>query len=410
MNQTITRGAGERVSGLTKTEPQNKAIPTAGDLIAAARDLIPYLREHAAQCETDRRVSVETIQKLQTAGLFNVVKPKRYGGYELGWDVFSEIVIAIASGCGSTGWVYSVVGGHAPVVARFGTDLLDELWRANPDALISSCRRGSGSLVPVTGGYRGTGTGLFSSGCLNADWVIVEGIPVEGENRAVTVFLPTTAIEILDTWKAIGLAGTGSHDLRFTEIFIPEHRVWHPGKKPHGEMLDGPLFRTAFLGGPFALPSVVVGIAVGGLEQFLASVQTRVSRQGGSLGDLQSMQMRVGEAAVEIDAALALLRAKLKELMTTLSGEAATYGGAGSILPAGGTVHGYDQAATGFIAHTAYMALNRLMVAAGANQLSVSAPFQRCFRDALAGTQQPSNNWDNGRTMGGRDLIGRHKA
>ncbi len=398
------------MSGLTKMEPPKKAIPKADDLIAAARDLVPYLREQAARCETERCVSDDTIEKLLAAGLFNVVKPKRYGGYELGWDVFSEIVVAIASGCGSTGWVYSVVGGHAPVVVRFGTDLLDELWRDNPDALISSCRRGSGSLQPVTGGYRGTGTGLFSSGCLNADWVIIEGIPVEGENRAVTIVVPAADIEILDTWHAIGLAGTGSHDLRFADIFIPEHRVWYPGKKPHSEMLEGPLFRTAFLGGPFALPSVVVGIAVGGLEHFLATVPTRVSRQGGSLGDLQSMQMRVGEAAVEIDAALALLRAKLRELMTTLSDQKIVYGGAGSILPAGGTAHGYDQAATGFIAHTAYRALNRLMEAAGANQLSVSAPFQRCFRDALAGTQQPSNNWDNGQTMGGRELLGRHKA
>ena len=120
--------------------------------------------------------------------------------------------------------------------------------------------------------------------------------------------------------------------------------------------------------------------------------------------------MRVGESAIEIDAALALLRAKLKELMAALSGERLDPVGVGAVLPAGGTAHGYDQAATGFIAHAAYNALNRLMVAAGANQLAVSAPFQRCFRDALAGIQQPSNNWDHGRTAGGRELIERYGA
>jgi len=41
--------------------------------------------------------------------------------------------------------------------------------------------------------------------------------------------------------------------------------------------------------------------------------------------------------------------------------------------------------------------------------LLLSEPFQRCFRDALAGLQQPSNNWDGGRTNGGRDLLDRFK-
>jgi len=392
-----------------KSEPPEKAAASAAELIAAAYDLVPYLREQAAQCEAERRVSDATIAKLHRAGLFKLVQPRRYGGYELGWDVFSEAVIAIASGCGSTGWVYSVVGGHAPVVVRFGTAFLDEFWGDNPAALTSSCRRGSGGMKPVAGGYRASGTGVYSSGCLNADWVIVEGLPVDGENRALTAVIPRRDIEILDTWKVIGLAGTGSHDLRFEDIFIPDHRTWYPGKKPAGEALDGPTFRTPYLGGPFALPSVILGLAIAGLEHFATMTHQRASRVGGGVAEQQSMQMRLGEAAVEVDAALALLRAKLKETMALLSGASVDRSGAAAVLPPGGTAHRYDQAASGFIAHTAYRALNRLMEAAGAGQLAISAPFQRCFRDALAGSQQPSTNWDNGRTMGGRELLDRFK-
>jgi alkylation response protein AidB-like acyl-CoA dehydrogenase len=334
-----------------------------------------------------------------------VVKPRRYGGYEMGWDVFAEAVLTIASGCGSTGWVYSVVGGHAPVVARFGTDFLDELWGGNPDALVSSSRRVAGEIAPVAGGYRGGGVASFSSGCLNVDWVLVEGMPVAGEARPLTILLPVADIQILDTWHVIGLAGTGSHDFRFRDAFIPAHRTWFPGKPPQGEALDGPLFRTPYLGGPFALPSVVLGIAIAGLEHFAALTQGRSARQGGGLADLQSMQMRIGESAVEIDAALALLRVKLREMMATLSDNPPDSGGERAVLPAGGVSHGHDLAVSSFIAHTAYGALNRLMIAAGAGQLAASEPFQRCFRDALAGIQQPSNNWDNGRTIGGRDLL-----
>lgn len=391
-------------------EPQMQDIPSPTEVIAAARDLVPFLRERAAACETARRISDATIEKLRQARLFDVVKPRRYGGYEMGWDVFNEVVITLASGCGSTGWVYSVVGGHAPVVARFGTDLMDEIWHPKPDALISSCRRVSGEIAAVPGGYRGSGTGAFSSGCLHADWVIVENVPVQGQPRPLTVVLPIEDIDILDTWHVVGLAGTGSHDVRFRDAFIPKRRTWFPGKPPHGEALVGPLYRTLFLGGPFALPSVILGIALAGLEEFAVMTQQRTSRQGGAMADLQSMQMRIGESAIEIDAALALLRTKLKELMANFSGETLDPDDERFLLPAGGTSHGYDQTAMSFIAHSAYRALDRLMAAAGAGQLALSAPFQRCFRDALAGLQQPSNNWDNGRTVGGREILQRLKA
>lgn len=396
------------------TEARSMRIPSAAELIRAARDLIPYLRGQAAECENQRRVSDATIAQFTRAGLFNIVKPRRYGGYELGWDVFDEVVMNLASGCGSSGWVFSVVGGHAAVVTRFGSMLLDEIWHADADALLSSCRRTSGELIPVNGGYRGSGTGAFSSGCLNASWVIVDGIPVQGAKQPLCVVLPMKDVEIQDTWKVMGLAGTGSHDIKFSDVFIPDHRTWSPGATVHGDVVDAPIFRFVHLGGPLVLPAVILGIAHGGLEHFVAMTHKRAARQGGSVADLQSMQMRIGESAIQIDATLALLRSKLTEVMAKLSGaESSRSGPAGelcavsAILASGGTSARYDHLTAGFIAHSAYDALNRLMSAAGAGQLSLSSPFQRCFRDALAGLQQPSNSWDIGRTSGGRDILER---
>jgi alkylation response protein AidB-like acyl-CoA dehydrogenase len=391
---------------MTKIDVQPRDATDAAEILAAARALVPWLREQAAQCEADRRVSDAAIAKLREARLFDVVKPRRYGGLELGWDAFCEAVVAIASGCGSTGWVYSVVGGHAAVIARFGTDFMDEMWGAKPNALMSSCRCGEGGIAPVPGGYRGSGIGRFSSGVLNADWVIMEDTPVNGRDGSVTVVMPVAGIEVLDTWHAVGLAGTGSHDIRFSDLFIPEHRCWFPGKAPHGEKLEGPLFRTPFLGGPFALPSVLLGIALGGLEHFVDATNWRVSRRDGKLADLQTMQLRIGQSAVELDAALALLRVQLVETMARLSAGAAP---PDPLRPAVGS-HPYDTTVSGYVAHTAYRALERLMAAAGAGQLALSEPFQRCFRDVLAGLQQPSNNWDRGRVAGGRDLLDRARS
>jgi alkylation response protein AidB-like acyl-CoA dehydrogenase len=136
----------------------------------------------------------------------------------------------------------------------------------------------------------------------------------------------------------------------------------------------------------------------------------RTNRTGASMADQPAMQLRIGEAALELDAALALLRAKLKELMASLAGKTLNQSGERNILLPGGVARGYDSAAGCFIAQSAYRALERLMSAAGAHQLAYAEPFQRCFRDALAATQQPSNNWDNGRIAGGRALLERIKG
>jgi 3-hydroxy-9,10-secoandrosta-1,3,5(10)-triene-9,17-dione monooxygenase len=397
------------MTGEERKQPQG-SDGGAAEFVARARALQPFLRAQAPECEASRRVSDATVAKLREARLFDVVKPRRYGGAELGWDAFAEVVIALSSGCGSTGWVYSVVGGHAPVVVRFGTRFLDELWGPKPDALLSSCRRGSGALIAVDGGYRGGAVGIFSSGVHHADWVLVEGIPIVGRDQTVTIAVPRSEIEILDTWNAMGLAGTGSHDIRFDDIFIPDHRVWYPGKKPVGDAIDGPLFRLPFLGGPFALPSVALGVAIAGLAHFVAMTHHRTNRAGAGMADQPPMQARIGEAALELDAALALLRVKLKELMATLAGETQDQSGERHILLPGGVAHGYDSASGCFIAQSAYRALERLMSAAGAHQLAYSEPYQRCFRDALAATQQPSNNWDNGRIAAGRALLERIKG
>lgn len=381
------------------------ALPSAEEVIAGAFALQPALRERAAACEAASSVPEPTIRELVDAGLFKVLKLRRYGGHEMGWAVFCEAVMAIAASCGSTGWVYSVVAGHAAVVNRFGTTLLDELWGTNPDALISSCRRGDGALERVAGGYRGSVTGLFSSGCDHADWIIVDAVPVRGESQTLTIVVPIADMEILDTWKPLGLAGTGSKDVRFTDAFVPDHRVWFPGKAPDGELLQSPSFRTPHqLGHPIGLSTPLLGIAMAGLDVFIDLTLPRRSRGGVRLAEAEHVQLKLAESAAEIEAALALIRHRLKQWMAYARDEphATPHG----VLPAGGTPDA-DLLVSAFVARSAYSALDRLMQVVGAHQLNRDAPFQRAFRDVLAGIQQPNNSWDLGRIAAGRALFER---
>ena len=88
-------------------------LVTPQELIERATALIPVLQGRANECEKLRRLPEETIEDFKTTRLVDVCKPKQYGGFEFGWDVFWQIVMELSKGCGSSAWVYSVYAEHA---------------------------------------------------------------------------------------------------------------------------------------------------------------------------------------------------------------------------------------------------------------------------------------------------------
>ncbi|MBT7953611.1 MAG: hypothetical protein HN731_00345, partial [Rhodospirillaceae bacterium] len=301
---------------------------------------------------------------------------------------------------------------------------MDEIWQENPDALIAASKHQSGSFKKVDGGYIGSGISTFASGCLHADWVIVGGAPVDDSDEILGPVLPIKDVVIMDSWHSIGLNGTGSHHIKYDDIFVPDHRSRSPNKPPSGGIIDGPMYRTTGLGVPFGLSTVLVGLASGALEIFADKMKSRRSRAGVSVADFQSLQMRIGEAAAEIDAARCLIRSHLKDLMITLEKAPPASG-------SGGFEHGVwpDQAGMGIENHhwpkrgtgddsahialanshaaiLAHNAIERLSYAAGASDLSMEDDLLRCLRDSTAGTRQYGINWDIARTRAGRSFLG----
>ena len=95
------------------------SVPSAEELVARARAMIPVLKSRAKQCTRARNVPTETIAEMQEAGFFRILQPKRWGGYEMHPNVFFEVQKALAEGCMSTGWIYGVLGCHPYELALF---------------------------------------------------------------------------------------------------------------------------------------------------------------------------------------------------------------------------------------------------------------------------------------------------
>ena len=111
---------------------------TASDATARATELIPELRERAAQTALDRRLPQSNIDALRRAGALKTIQASRNGGYALGIRTHLDVMSALGRGCGSTAWVAGVVHAHSWLVSHFPQQGQDDIYGSNPDAVVSA--------------------------------------------------------------------------------------------------------------------------------------------------------------------------------------------------------------------------------------------------------------------------------
>ena len=136
-------------------------------VLDGVRDLLPTLRERADEAERLRVVPEASIKELEETGFFRLLQPKRFDGLESDPIDFYTAVRDIASACGSTGWVSSVVGVHPWQVALFADEAQQAVWGADTATRLSSSYAPTGKAVQTEGGFTLSGKWSFSSviGC-----------------------------------------------------------------------------------------------------------------------------------------------------------------------------------------------------------------------------------------------------
>jgi 3-hydroxy-9,10-secoandrosta-1,3,5(10)-triene-9,17-dione monooxygenase len=282
------------------------------DLLDQARALVPVLAERAAATNANRDVPPETIADFHRTGILRIIQPRRFGGLQLPFSLFSRIVEILTEGCASSGWVYAVLGEHQWLLASYPEQAQIDIWGDDPRAVASSSLAPRAVAERVPGGWRLTGQYSFSSGSTYAKWAIIGAfLDKPGDATAIAyLLLPFTDIEIIDDWHVLGLAGTGSRSLRLRDVFVPEHRCvllsellagTPPGAKVHA---DYPLMSAPRgLMVNYSLPPVAIALGNRALRVALASLSQRVSRGITRMAASEFVQMTVAEAAAAIDAA-----------------------------------------------------------------------------------------------------------
>ena len=383
-------------------------------VIAGVTELLPTLRQRAQETEDARVVPAESVKSLEETGFFRLLQPKTAGGLEADPVTFFTAVRLIASACGSTGWVASVVGVHPWQLALFPQQAQDDVWGADPATRMSSSYAPTGKAKLVKGGgevggggYQLNGRWSFSSGCDHASWVLLGGIVTDDAGQPVdfcTFLLPASDYTIDDVWDTVGLRGTGSNDIVVDNAFVPGHRALSfTGVTkiacPGHQVNPGPLYRIPF-GSIFsyAITTPIIGMATGAYAAHVDYQRQRVraSYVGQRSAEDPFAQVRIAEAAALIDAAWLALERDMTELM----GHATS----NEKIPLPLRLRTRRDQVTG--TGQAIRAVDLLFENSGGRALKLGTPIQRFWRDAHAGRVHAINDPERALTMFGRGELG----
>ena len=358
------------------------------EAIARARALVPALRERALAAEAARTMSAETIADLHASGVIRSMQPKRWGGMEFDYVAYVDFPLELSRGDASAGWNLANLQIHHWMLGLYDERAQEEVWGANPDALIASgiaFPQGQGRRVD--GGFVISGKWNFSS-CVNiADWNML-AVTVKDGDKVVDhrmCLLHKSQYQVIDDWKVLGMRSTGSMTVTAKDVFVPEHKALcmyttrggagFPGaaanRNPAYQVSANPLLGHG-------IGACAIGNALGALELSIDAVKQRSTNYtGAKMRDFQAVQLRIGAAGVKIDAARLILRNDCIE--------AQAFAARKEVADTHKKLSWKRNLA--YAVNLCTDAVDELHAMAGANGIYESYPLERIFRDAhsLAG-------------------------
>jgi len=257
-------------------------------VLTALEGVAPLISAHASEADRSGRFPHEVMDAVADAGLFRLWIPHTYGGDELAVPDALEVFEAASRIDGAAGWLITIGTGGGPFAAHMEDEAAREVFSPRR-ALIAGSGRPSGTATPEGDGFRVTGTWQFASGAHHATWFTANCIIDDGSDPPLVraMAFPASAVEVLDTWLVSGMRGTGSHDIRVSDVFVPATHRFDVFGVPREQ---GVLFRFPFV--PIAqlsFAAVALGIARHALDAFAIEVgEAKRERSASLLAELEA--------------------------------------------------------------------------------------------------------------------------
>jgi len=205
------------------------------------RDLARSFAKGAAEHDREGSFPHGNIAALRDAGLLGFTVPREFGGAEIGLERAVEVVGTIAEGCPATALVLAMQFiqqrgiARNPAVSpalreRLGRGAVQRgevinALRVEPE-LGTPARGGLPASIArrVPGGWALSGRKIYSTGSPALSWGLVWARTDEEAPRTGLFLLPMKApgVRIVETWDQAGLRASGSHDVLFNGVALPE--------------------------------------------------------------------------------------------------------------------------------------------------------------------------------------------
>jgi alkylation response protein AidB-like acyl-CoA dehydrogenase len=336
--------------------------------VAVVRQLGPAFAARAAAHDADDSFVADNYAELRAHRVFSAGVPAELGGGGAPHAELADVLRVLATYCSSTALALSMHTHQvliptwrwrheqAPVEPFLRRVAAEELVLVSSGG--SDWVAGSGTAEKVDGGYRITGRKVFSSGAPAGDLLMTMAIyadPTAGPTVLhFAIPLSAPGVKVQDTWRTLGMRGTGSHDTVLDGVFVPDAAVGI--RRPAGQW-NLPMHVTAAIALPL-IYSVYVGVAEA--ARVLALEVARKRR------DDPTIQRLVGEMENELTAARLALRHML---------DVAARG------PMGAETTGQVLAGRTLVANAAIKTVERAMEAAGGAGFYRGLGLERLFRD-----------------------------
>ncbi len=381
------------------------------DCLAMARKIAPLARQHEAFAEENGRLHDDVVSAFQESGLYSINTPPAYGGSCPSPRIQCEAIIELAKADASAGWCFMVSTGFNWQVGRdFGT----EAMRA---AFADRSRHVAGSFIPaffaraVDGGYIVSGESSFNSNVYRSGYKVALALVMDATNPADiskgevpeirAMLVPEENCQIVENWDVIGLRGTGSNNVKLTEVFVPKafaiDIIAHVNRKP--AEFDEPIYRLPYVPWTgFHTAAVVIGIAERALDSFVTHTTSKImlTNKLQSQATIPATRAAIAEAATMVRAAKAHLLFTADEAWEiclanrdfTLEEEA------------------HLQMAAYQTTEMSVAAIQKIFASCGAAAISRKLPIEKLLRDALTGQQHISVSADRSKSTISRRLLG----
>jgi alkylation response protein AidB-like acyl-CoA dehydrogenase len=367
-------------------------------LLKRVRGLHATLVARAAAGEQARRLPDDVVEALRTAGCLRLLAPAWAGGSESCYTTALRVIETLAEADASVAWVISQTTLAQIILSYLPQPTLARLYEGGPDLRAVGVFAPKGRARRSAQGWRVSGRWPFASGLHLARWVYLQCLVVEGRRIVLDadglpatrlVVLPADQVQGHDNWDALGLRGTGSHDVSVAgHVCAQEYTCALAEHDGRGEGLHALSLRDH---AGLLIAAVAVGLAAGAIDDLAgqAAAGQRPTFAAQRLADDAVFLDRLGAASMNQRAARALLYSQAARV------EAAAGGCALSAVESASL-----RATCHHVTLLAREALDAAYTLGRSASIWATSPLQRRLRDLHTATQHAWNSADFTRQLG----------